>query len=204
MGAQLSQPGASLPAYHGSRSIDHPWPTRPHYPSRPRYESDAGTHSRVCSRSQSNTESSRAETGTADPSSKCTTASTYPPRSTSLSGGSSGSDRPHREVHSSGGKRSYHHNPRGLEAHYDWEKEEGGYIPYQHQAAHRQRWRRELRHAQREEQEQRAKKFDSVEEKKAERRQAYEEHLASKKKHAGQGRLLNPQPDGEGQGWEAL
>ena len=75
---------------------------------------------------------------------------------------------------------SYHHNPHGLSGHYDWEAEEGGYIPFQHQGAHRKQWRREMRDAQRSEERGRAARFASVEEKKAARRRAYEEHLASK------------------------
>jgi len=74
----------------------------------------------------------------------------------------------------------YHHNPSGLAGFYDWKAEEGAYIPFQHQKAHRKQWRREMRKAKEEEQRERTARFTSVEEKKAARRRAYEVHLAAR------------------------
>lgn len=74
----------------------------------------------------------------------------------------------------------YHHNPSGLAGFYDWEAEEGAYIPFRQQKSHRYKWRQEMRKAQEEEQQELAAKIASVEEKKAARRRAYEEHLVAR------------------------
>lgn len=87
------------------------------------------------------------------------------------------------QVHDLGALGVYHCNPGGLAGLYDWEAEEGGYIPFQHQKAHRKQWRREMRLAQEEEQRERTVKIAAVEEQKAARRRAYEEHMARKDKH---------------------
>ncbi len=54
---------------------------------------------------------------------------------------------------------------------YDWDKEEGGYIPYRNQAAHRERWRQEDRgqriEERRERHEKRAERYEPVIQKKA-------------------------------------
>lgn len=62
---------------------------------------------------------------------------------------------------------------------YDWDAEEGGYIPYRFQGAHRQRWRNEDRRAYEKqvsfEKERSARRYADVEEKKREFRRAYDE-----------------------------
>ncbi len=45
---------------------------------------------------------------------------------------------PGREI-SLGMLGTYHFNPKGLAAVYDWKAEEGGYIPFQHQKSHRRK-----------------------------------------------------------------
>ena len=194
----MSQCSSSRSSYHDPRPIDHLWPSRPHYPSRNASKSDATLDSPARSNSAPQCES-LVEMGALKTSRESRRGSTRSSHSASssdplLRAGSSRetshptslsqtlprSEQRPGKIRNLGIFGLYHHNPRGLAGHYDWEAEDGGYIPYQYQGAHRRRWRREMRKAQKEEQRERAAKFESVEEKKAARRRAYEEHLAAR------------------------
>ena len=65
---------------------------------------------------------------------------------------------------------------------YDWDKEEGGYIPYRYQAAYRRRWKREAREQkaakERERLEKRAERYAPIEQKKADFKAQIEAHKA--------------------------
>ena len=65
---------------------------------------------------------------------------------------------------------------------YDWDKEEGGYIPFQYQKAHRRKWREEMREGERADRRERRARVEHVEDQKAERRRAYDAHMAAKRR----------------------
>lgn len=103
--------------------------------------------------------------------------------STNLSTGARYKERLHpgKEI-SLGILGQYHRNPQGLATVYDWKAEEGGYIPFRHQRAHRRRWRQEMREGERADERERLARLNDVEEKKAARRRAYDDHLATKRR----------------------
>lgn len=189
MGSDMSRLESSRSSSRNAQSRGHPRPTKPRFSSPSASEADvmSGVSSSLDSRSRSHSSVSSTASTRSPWSSSSAKPLLYsrPSSDSSRSTPSSPRTLPKSEqrpgkVHNLGILGRYYCNPSGLAGFYDWETEEGGYIPFQHQGQYRKKWRRDMWEAQRETQRERTARFKAVENKKAATRLAYEEHRATR------------------------